>query len=63
MVVVPPRSPWPREQLIAARACARRLAISGLDALAASERRVVEIGTEGLTNPEIAQALFVTAAR
>jgi DNA-binding CsgD family transcriptional regulator len=34
--------------------------VSGVDALTASERRVAEMAAEGLTNREIAQALFVT---
>ena len=34
--------------------------LTGVDALTASERRVAELAAEGLTNREIAQALFVT---
>jgi DNA-binding NarL/FixJ family response regulator len=34
--------------------------LTGVDALTASERRVAELAVEGLTNREIAQALFVT---
>ena len=33
---------------------------SGLEQLTASERRVAELAAEGRSNPEIAQALFVT---
>ena len=33
---------------------------SGVDQLTASERRVAEYAAEGRSNPEIAQALFVT---
>jgi DNA-binding CsgD family transcriptional regulator len=39
----------------------RRLALTGPDALTASERRVADLAREGMTNREIAQALFVTA--
>jgi len=34
--------------------------LSGVEALTASERRVAELAGDGLTNREIAQALFVT---
>jgi DNA-binding CsgD family transcriptional regulator len=33
---------------------------SGVDALTPSERRVCQLAAEGHSNPEIAQALFVT---
>jgi DNA-binding CsgD family transcriptional regulator len=39
----------------------RRVLLSGLEALTASERRIAELAAEGLTNREIAQTLFVTA--
>ena len=35
--------------------------LTGLAALTASERRVAELAGQGMTNREIAQALFVTA--
>jgi DNA-binding CsgD family transcriptional regulator len=49
-----------REELISAGAKPRRDAITGRDALTASELRVARMAAEGLTNREIAQALFVT---
>jgi DNA-binding CsgD family transcriptional regulator len=48
------------EELLATGARPRRAVVSGLDALTASERRVAEMAAGGLTNREIAQALFVT---
>jgi DNA-binding CsgD family transcriptional regulator len=47
------------EELRAAGARPRRLAVTGADALTASERRVAELAADGLTNREVAQALFV----
>jgi DNA-binding CsgD family transcriptional regulator len=49
-----------RHELHAAGGRPRRPRISGVDALTASERRIAEMAAGGLTNPEIAQALFVT---
>jgi DNA-binding CsgD family transcriptional regulator len=48
-------------ELRAAGAKPRRARLTGLDALTASERRVAELAAQGMTNREIAQALFVTA--
>lgn len=49
-----------REKLIATGARPRRLALSGIEALTASERRVAEMAADGTPNKGIAQALFVT---
>jgi DNA-binding CsgD family transcriptional regulator len=49
-----------RAELTAAGARPRRDAITGRDALTAGELRVARLATEGLTNREIAQALFIT---
>jgi class 3 adenylate cyclase/DNA-binding CsgD family transcriptional regulator len=38
----------------------RRLLLSGLDSLTASERRVADFAADGLSNKDIAQSLFVT---
>lgn len=48
------------EELTLAGARPRRAALSGLDALTPSERRVCEMAAGGMQNKEIAQALFVT---
>ena len=49
-----------REELLACGARPRRLVLSGVESLTASERRVAHMAAEGMSNPEIAQALFVT---
>jgi DNA-binding CsgD family transcriptional regulator len=47
-------------ELVTAGARPRRLQFSGVEALTASERRTASLAAEGMTNTEIAQALFVT---
>jgi DNA-binding CsgD family transcriptional regulator len=49
-----------RDELSAAGARPRRTALRGVDALTASERRVAQFAAQGMTNREVAQALFVT---
>ncbi|HEX8083474.1 MAG TPA: AAA family ATPase [Solirubrobacteraceae bacterium] len=49
-----------RQELRAAGGRPRRPRTSGVDALTASERRTAAMAAEGMSNPEIAQALFVT---
>jgi DNA-binding CsgD family transcriptional regulator len=49
-----------RAELLTAGAKPRRAVLTGLEALTASERRVAELAVDGMSNPEIAQALFVT---
>ena len=61
-------TPAPRAPLVARarRSCCatgarpRRVVRSGIDALTATERRVAEMAADGMTNRQIAQALFVT---
>lgn len=48
------------EELKATGARPRRLAITGIDALTPMERRIAGMAASGISNREIAQALFVT---
>jgi len=49
-----------QDELAAAGARPRTLALTGVEALTPSERRVARMAAEGMANKEIAQALFVT---
>jgi len=56
-----PLAEYAETELRATGARPRRMLLEGLDSLTASERRVAELASEGLTNREIAQTLFITA--
>jgi DNA-binding CsgD family transcriptional regulator len=56
-----PLAEYAETELRATGARPRRVVLTGLDSLTASERRIAELASEGLTNREIAQTLFVTA--
>jgi DNA-binding CsgD family transcriptional regulator len=47
-------------ELLATRARPRHAVLSGVESLTPSERRVAAMAADGLTNPQIAQALFVS---
>jgi DNA-binding NarL/FixJ family response regulator len=49
-----------REELHSLGLRPRRAALTGVNALSGSERRVVDLAAKGRSNPEIAQALYVT---
>ena len=49
-----------RQELRAAGGRPRRPRMSGAEALTPSERRIATMAAHGLSNPEIAQALFIT---
>ncbi len=48
------------EELLATGARPRRVQLTGVESLTASERRIAAMAAEGMSNPAIAQALFVT---
>ena len=48
-------------ELRATGARPRRIVLTGLDSLTASERRIAELASQNLTNGEIAQTLFITS--
>jgi DNA-binding CsgD family transcriptional regulator/tetratricopeptide (TPR) repeat protein len=56
-----PLAEYAETELRATGARPRRVVLTGLDSLTASERRIVELAGQGLTNREIAQTLFITA--
>jgi DNA-binding CsgD family transcriptional regulator len=58
-------APLAAEASVELRACGARprsVALSGVDSLTASERRVAEMVATGRSNPQVAQALFLSRA-
>jgi DNA-binding CsgD family transcriptional regulator len=49
-----------RVELLAMGRRPRRTALTGLDALTGSERRVADLAVQGMTNKTIAESLFIT---
>jgi DNA-binding CsgD family transcriptional regulator len=56
-----PLADYAETELRATGARPRRAYLTGLDSLTASERRIAEFASQGLTNREIGQTLFITA--
>jgi DNA-binding CsgD family transcriptional regulator len=56
-----PLADYAETELRATGARPRRVVLTGIDSLTASERRIVELASQGLSNREIAQTLFITA--
>jgi len=56
-----PLAEYAETELRATGARPRRVVLTGLDSLTASERRIAELAGQGHSNREIAQSLFVTA--
>jgi DNA-binding CsgD family transcriptional regulator len=56
-----PLAEYAETELRATGARPRRVVLTGLESLTASERRIAELAGQGLTNREIAQTLFVTS--
>jgi DNA-binding CsgD family transcriptional regulator/tetratricopeptide (TPR) repeat protein len=56
-----PLAVYAETELRATGARPRRVVLTGLESLTASERRIAEFASQGLSNREIAQTLFVTA--
>jgi DNA-binding CsgD family transcriptional regulator len=56
-----PLADYAETELRATGARPRRIVLTGLDSLTASERRVAELASQDLTNREIAQSLFITS--
>ncbi len=56
-----PLAEYAETELRATGARPRRVVLRGLDSLTASERRIAEFASQGLSNREIAQTLFITA--
>jgi len=56
-----PLADYAETELRATGARPRRVVLTGIDSLTASERRIVELAGQGLSNREIAQTLFITA--